>query len=125
MDKSVHSQILVGEHLHRNIISKDHVLRSYSQYNLLSFIGGEQLPVSIGERNCISLAFQSSLGDCNIQEVHWRKTDKACNKEVGRCIVELERSSDLLYMSHGHTDDPISKSKSFRLVMGYIEHCSL
>src|SRR5699024_178442 len=59
-----------------------------------------------------------------IQEVHLRRSHKACYKQVARFLVQVLRSIYLLNNAVLHNNDSCTKSHSFCLVMGYIDDSS-
>ena len=59
--------------------------------------------------------------DLALKQIHRRRTDEFCDKEIGRTIVDFERSADLLDMAVAQDDDLVGDGHSLDLVMRDID----
>ena len=67
-----------------------------------------------------AIAYSSQLP---IKEIHLRRADKACDKQIFRSVINLPWRSNLHNVAIFHDHNAVSKRHGLGLVMGYIDKC--
>ena len=57
-----------------------------------------------------------------INQIHGGRTDEASNEKIGRMVIEIKRSTNLLYNTAVHHDNAVCHGHGFDLIMGDIDH---
>ena len=79
-----------------------------------------------GNRNALPLPGHEhaglTLGQHARCHIHRRRSDEACDKKIGRAIIELQRLAHLLDNAVMHDHDLVGHGHGLDLVVGHVDH---